>query len=357
MRVPRAWTGWLLGACVLAVAGVAAADAVRGGGTRAPAPSTSADARGAPVSGPLVPQPGLLAGSLTVAAGESCGLARLDLESVVLHETGATSCDLWAAPDGELALVSVARRGSRYELWLAELGDSPRLIRPLGPARGEPSWASDATRVAWCTPGGTTRVLDLASGRERAVVGCMPRFAADGSVLTRRDRSVGPGVLRDGRLALDEEDLARGFATATGRIDVLGLAQGADGLLAVAVARLGRSSAEAAVELWRDGRLVASHALPLRVVPGIGAFGELLRFSPTGDELAVGFSRPAFGLMVLDLRSGRVVRDMTPTRGFAWSPDGRWLAAATRDEILIMGAVREEATYVLPLAVSALAWS
>ncbi len=342
---------------MLGVAGVAAADALRAGSPPASVPSTPTSARGEALSGPLVPQPGLLAGSLTIVAAETCGLARLDLASVVLHEIGATSCDLWAAPDGELALVSVARRGSRYELWLAELGDAPRLIRPLGPARGEPSWASDATRVAWCTPDGTTRVLALASGREQAVVGCMPRFAADESVLTRRDRSIGPGVLRDGRLVLDEEDLARGFATAIGRIDVLGLAQDDDGLLAVAVARLGRSSAEAVVELWRDGGLVASHALPLRVVPGIGAFGELLRFSPTGDELAVGFSRPAFGLMVLDLRSGRVVRDMTPTRGFAWSPDGRWLAAATRDEILIMGAVREEATYVLPLAASALAWS
>jgi hypothetical protein len=342
---------------VLVLAGVAVADAVRGGSAASPGPTVPANETGEALSGPFVPQPGHLPGSLTVVAAESCRLATVDLASVLLHETGAAGCDVWASPDGELALVSASRRGSRYELWLAELGDSPRLLRLIGPARGEPSWAGDGTRVAWCTPVGDTRVLDLASGDERAVAGCLPRLAPDGSVLTRGDRFDSPSVLRDGAPVLGERELARGFGRETGRIDVLGIGQRADGLVAVAVASQGGSSTDAVLELWRDRRLVASHPLPLRVVPGIGAFGELLRFSPTGDELAVGFSRPAFGLMVLDLRSGRVVREMSPTRGFAWSPDGRWLAIATRTEILIVGTVREEATYVLPLAAGALAWS
>jgi hypothetical protein len=303
-----------------------------------------------------VPQPGLLDGSLTAVAAETCGLVTLDLATVVLQRAAAVGCDLWAAPGGELALVSAGRRGSRYELWLAQLGESPRLLRQLGPARGEPSWERGGTRVAWCTPEGSSRVLDLGSGRARTLPGCLPRFAPDGSVLTRPTRPDSSVVLRDGRPALDAGELGRGFAAA-GRIDVLGMDQRADGLLAVAVARLGAGSMESAVQLWRGERLVESHPLPVRIVPGVGALGELIRFSPTGDELAVGFPRPAFGLMVLDLRSGRVSRDMSPTRGFAWSPDGRWLAVATREEILITGTVREEATFVLPLAAGALAWA
>jgi hypothetical protein len=342
---------------VLVLAGVAAADALRGGSPASSASGASSAPGGEALRGPFVPPPGHLPGSLTVVAADTCRLATLDLATALLQQTDAAGCDVWASPGGELALVSASRRGSRYELWLAELGDSPRLLRPIGPARGEPSWSSNGTRIAWCTPAEHTRVLDLASGDEYSVAGCLPRLAPDGSVLTRGDRFAGPAVLRDGTPVLGELELARGFDAEAGHIDVLGIAQDTDGTLAVAVASLGGGSGSAVVQLWRDGRLVAAHPLPLRIVPGIGAFGELLRFSPTGGELAIGFSRPAFGLMVLDLRSGRVVREMSPTRGFAWSPDGRWLAMATRNEVLIAGAVREEATYVLPLAAGALAWS
>ena len=51
------------------------------------------------------------------------------------------------------------------------------------------------------------------------------------------------------------------------------------------------------------------------------------------------------------------MREESPARGFAWSPDGRWLAVATRQGIVIAGAVRAETTYVLPIAADALAWS
>ena len=159
MRLRKAWTGWLLGACVLGVAGVAAADALRAGSPSRlrsvhPYDRSRRGSEWAPRAAAGLPR--RLAHrrrGRDLRAREARSRKRRPL-----HETGATSRDLWVAPEGALALVSAARRGSLYELWLAELGDSPRLLRPLGPARGEPSWASDETRVAWCTPGGTTRV-------------------------------------------------------------------------------------------------------------------------------------------------------------------------------------------------------
>jgi hypothetical protein len=342
---------------VLGLAVVAALDALSGGGATAPAEKPVADARGEPLGGPLVPPPGLLEGSLALVAGEGCELATLDLATAVLRESGTASCDLWAAPHGELALVSAARRGSRYELWLAHLGENPVLLKRLGLARGEPSWSNDGARAAWCTPAGETRVVDLHAGTEHAVRGCSPRLAPDGSVLTRPDRAVSSAVLRDGRVLLDEHDLARGFAVPPEWVDVLGVDENSSGLLAVAVASIGRDRFEVVLELWQGDSLVDSRPLRAHFVPGVGAFGGLLRFSPAGDELAIGFPRPAVGLMVLDLRSGRVVRDLSPARGFAWSPDGLWLAVATRDVILIAGAIREDTVFALPLAATALAWT
>jgi WD40 repeat protein len=358
VRAPRGWSGWLLGACVLGLAVAGTVDAVRGGEAEPPAAGASASPRGEELRGPLVPAPGVLGGSLTVVVDAGCRVRTLDLATVILRAAGTASCDLWAAPGGGLAVVSAARQGSRFELWLAQLGESPSLILRLGPARGEPSWSSDGTLVAWCSLRGVTLVLDLRDDSEREVPGCSPRFAPDGSLLTLPDRPVSSAVLRDGRPVLRAADLARGFGDSRpARVDVLDVDQDTGGRLAVSVASVGVGARRIVLELWRDGRLVGTRPLPARVVPGVGALGELLRFSPTGAELAIGFARPAFGLMILDLRSDRVVREESPARGFAWSPDGRWLAVATRQEIVIAGAVRTETAYVLPLTADALAWS
>jgi hypothetical protein len=342
---------------VLAVAITVAVDAVRGGGDRAPGSEPAPAHRS--VRGPDVPQPDALPGTLTVLTTDGCRLQTLDLRSLTLGAPGPeTSCDLWPSPNGKRALVSRDRRGGAYELWLAQLGEAPRLLRRLGIARGDPSWSPDGRRAAWCTSSGRSQVLELASGRTITIAGCRPRVLTDGSVLTLSGGAGSSLLLRNGLPLLPRRALLTGFgAPEPESVDVLGFDQRDDGLLALAVAGIGDERPSIVLELWRGTTFQSATPLPLRVVPGAGALGELLRFSPSGEELAVGFARSTFGVMVLDVSSRQVVREPTTARGFAWSPDGRWLAIATRERIEVSGALRAETAYVIPLAGSALAWS
>ena len=54
-------------------------------------------------------------------------------------------------------------------------------------------------------------------------------------------------------------------------------------------------------------------------------------------------------MVLVDLESAEVVMEPTTQHGFAWSPDGDWLAVSTGVEIRILGPEREEPAYVLPV--------
>ena len=322
-----------------------------GGETKRPAAAPKPQ-----LAGPGVPQPGSLAGTLTFAAGAACRLQTVSLDDASLGEEGPRStCDLWAAPTGRLAAVTRGHHGLWDELWLARLGDPPELLRELGFVQGDPSWSPDGEQLAWCGPDGTTTVLTLETDRRRSVRGCRPALGND-SVLTRPDEPVADSVLEEGRAILGPLDLNGPFRLPDARIDVLGFDRAPDGLLAVAVASFSDTFPRAVLELWREETLVGAVSLPLLVVPGRGVLGELVRFSPTGREIAVGFPRSAIELLVVDAPRRRIALELVPVSGFAWSPDGAWFARSTGDEIVIAGAERSEAAYVLPLEATGLAW-
>ena len=111
----------------------------------------------------------------------------------------------------------------------------------------------------------------------------------------------------------------------------------------------------AVLELWRGRTLEGSISLPLLVVPGRGVLGELVRFSPTGREVVVGFPGAAIELLIVDAERRRISLELVPSSGFAWSPDGAW-SHARPAERSIAGAERSEEAHVLPLAASDLAW-
>ena len=325
----------------------------------------------ATIRGPDVPAPGSLEGQLVFADASTCRVAALDLKTLSLAEDERSSCRLWPSGTSDAAVLVADANQNDAGLYGIELGDVPggreeASDAVLGTAVGEVSWSQDGRWLAWCEPSGTASVISLTSGASRTVEGCAPVVADGGSVLTKVARVPADRLLRDGRVVLDREAMLGelGDSRLT-QIDVLGFDVRADGLIAVAVEGRGPDTGPTkTVQLWLDGRLIGSLELDVQdSVPGMyghGRFGGLVRFSPDGRELAVSSSHLAgnagdYPLVLIDIRSRRVVAKLRQ-HGFAWSPDGGWLAYAEGDRITVAASVRTEATYVIPIAVTDLAW-
>jgi hypothetical protein len=393
--MPRPYWSWLATGAVAAIAVGAVVHAVWGGSSgeeaRAPAPPARS------LVGPGVPPPGLLSGTLYFTTREGCRLRLLHLETVSLGEPGLeTSCAFWIPPRGSDAAVARPRDGS---VWLARVGGREELVRELGAVRGELDWSPDGHRVAWCGEDRTTTVLSLVARAATRLPGCVPRFTRGGAVLTVSDEPGARLLLRDGRAVLEEDDLARGFAPVpSGAIHPLGADERGDGLLAVVVSGAPRtlddlleergiearselapdvwresiglggeygaiaiasagSLPEVQLQLWRGRRLEAAYRLPTVGYPDpTRRFGEVVRFSPDGTELAIGYPGARKAVMLVDVGSGRTVLEPTVQEGFAWSPDGTWFALAREDGIAVYGSARIDPAFLLPLAASGLAW-
>jgi hypothetical protein len=85
-------------------------------------------------------------------------------------------------------------------------------------------------------------------------------------------------------------------------------------------------------------------------------FGDLVAFSPAGNEVAVGAGRAGTQLVVIDVRSGRAALPPTSLLDYDWSPDGAWLALVSGEEIVVSGPVRDEPVFRLPVSARAIAW-
>ena len=350
---------WLVIGALVVVGSAAALDALR----RSPsAPATVRPGEAAQLTGRLVPEAGALSGSLVFSSLAGCQPQVMRLETLTLESAGPSlDCGLWVSPRGDLAAVSLGSalglRGSRVAL--LRLARQPELIEPLGIVRGEPSWSADGERLAWCTPEGTSVVLVVQTGRRHEVAGCHPGFAADGSVLTRPDSPLAPTLLRDGKVLLGAEELARGFpADGEGPLDLVGYDARPDGLLAVVAVRFesGRQPRRL-LQLWRARRLEGAIPLPEVGLPaGYGRLGEHVEFGPTGREVAVAFPGAGKPMVVVDLETRAVAVGPTSQHGFAWSPDGTWLALSTGEEIRVLGPERGDPEYVLPVGAAAIAW-
>jgi hypothetical protein len=349
--VLRVWGGRLAVVAVLGVGITVAVDALmhREDGQHERAAPRPTHALG----GPNVPSPTALHGTLYLAVGDTCRLQAINLAAVAAGMKGrATTCGLWVAPKGNLVAFSRDRRGQSYELWLARLGNPPAPIRRLGLAEGRPSWSDDGSRLAWCGPDESTVILDIARGTQRSIEGCRPAFTRLG-VLTRRAGE----ILRNGTVLIGRYDLGQPFRGMNAAVDVLGYDAARNGLVAVAVASSGRLFSRAALELWREQTLKGIIELPVSVTLGDGGgVSELVRFSPTGQEVVVGLPGGLFGLLVVDIRTRRITLMANNARAFVWSPDGAWLARSTGNAIVFSGSERSEPTYALPLEAWGIAW-
>lgn len=351
-------TGIILGAVAL-LAAAAAVDALR----RAPSsPATPELQETGAGESRLAGQAGALSGTLVFSSLAGCRVQELSLETLTLEEPGPSlECKLWVPPRGDLAAVSLAPalgfRGSRVAL--LRLGEPPEVVRVLGVVRGEPAWSERGEALAWCTAAGDTVVLALATGARRRLDGCRPSIAPDGSVLTRPASGLAPTLLRDGRVLLGEEELVRPFpADSDGPLDLVGYDVHTDGLLAVVAVRFesGRRPRRL-LELWRGGRLERALLLPELSLPASsGRLGERVEFDPTGREIAVSYAEAGKQMVLVDLDSGTIALEPTPQHGFAWSPDGRWFALSTGEEVRVFGPDRRDPVYVLPVGAAAIAW-
>ena len=351
------WTWLVLGAVAL-VAVLASLDALRRGSKPAPAlPGETTR-----LAGGLLPEPSALSGELVFTSLAGCRPQAVSLATLTLLPRGPSlDCELWVPPRGDLAAVSLAPalgfRGSQVAL--LRLGAAPEVVRLVGVVRGEPSWSDDGERLAWCTAESDTVVLTVETGARASVDGCRPSIAPDGSVLTRPASFLAPTLLQDGEVLLDESDLARAFpADSEGPLDLVGYDLRADGLLAVVAVRFesGRRPRRL-LQLWRAGTLERAILLPELTLPaGSGRLGERVEFDPAGRELAVSYSGPGKQMVLVDLESGRIALEPVSQHGFAWSPDGRWFALSTGEEVRVLGPERRDPVYVLPVGAAAIAW-
>lgn len=355
----RSFGLWLVVGAVGLLAMLAVVDALRRAPSPVPAEDPAGDVR---LTGGDLPAPGLLEGTILFTDLVECRPQELSLETLTLGPAGPpVGCNLWVPPRGGTAAVSLASAlgGRGSVVGLLRLGDPPELVGELGVVRGQPSWSDDGARVAWCTAENHTVVLEVESGARTRVEGCRPTIAPDGSVLTRPAALLTPTLLRDGEVLLGEKELLRPFRSdLEGPLDVVGFDVRADGLLAVVTVRFesGRRPSRR-LQLWRGRRLEQVIQLPELSLPaGAGRLGDRVEFAPGGRSVAVAFPRSGMQMVVVDLELGEVVLGPVSQHGFAWSPDGAWLAVSNAEEIRILESARGDPVYVLPLGVEAVAW-
>ena len=106
-------------------------------------------------------------------------------------------------------------------------------------------------------------------------------------------------VLRDGRLYLAEDAIDRAFPSPhEGPFDIADLAVASDGTIALAVYRFPADHpAEAAVELWRDRRLVGSFTVPAGSIAGgvdFSADGSLVLVTSADGKRTRAFTRGGY---------------------------------------------------------------
>jgi len=359
------WRNVIVVGAVCALAIGAAVDALRGttDGAVAVDQSVTSRLRDDRLRGPDVPPPGALPGTLVFADQDGCRLRRLSLTTSILGSPGpATGCELWVSPAGGLAVVTTepAAPGGSRRLALAGVGAEPRLVRDLGEATGIPAWSANGKRVAWCEAESETVVEEIATGAREHVAGCSPLFGGegDGSLFTVPPRALGTRLLRDGQTYLGPAALRSGLDAASDTpVWVVGLGASSDGQLAISLLVLAPTGSDVVLELWRGQTLEASFALPKVFATDNRRLGEFLRFSPDGHELAVGFGPGAGRLSFVDLRLREGSVSTVSQTGFAWSPDGSWLAVATGGTIEIYGQVRDTPVFTLPVAAAGLGWT
>jgi hypothetical protein len=333
---------WLLAAALLVLALVAGADALRSGfgeaeGPTAPAPTaTQRAARIEPVAAEMR--------GVLLYADESCELRGLSLPARA--PAGApqwSGCDFALSPRGDQAVSPIT------------------------------NWAPDETTFASESEGSILVSSTPASGSGYSLVGSAPAFRPDGLLSFFRDgevsaldvdcaRAHGPHVHmrwieRCSEVVLPKERLRRAARPETPELVDLG------SVTVKELAWLDSTRPVAILEL--RGRFHGRYQVVV-VFSGRGFVRATAGFDETFSDLQVSPFRRYFGLRseqsesvrLFDRGGNRIpIPPLREARAFAFSPDERWLAVATRSDVFVFRTGSANArVFELGLTANDLAW-
>jgi hypothetical protein len=317
-------------AAVIAIAGFAAADALRSSGVGTPSrpKTTSSEPERARLSS--VPAPGSL---VFTDQSDRCRLREIDVGTGLEFPLPRieTTCEMSAAPAGSRLAYGLPVSPLEGDPEVKPFGfvDLVHTARELGAFEavgGLVVWSPDGQRAAWCD--GNRHGFDYEVGRDVARLAHCPRgYTTDGAVVRLEGRRIVAG--------------GRTVYTSPGFIDHFAFGQ--DGSLAVLFDGI-------QLERWENGRRTSALRLPAAVQ------GYVPTFAP--DNCRAFFAARA-NVHVVDLGCpGRGVerRWAAPGTTAAWSPNARWLAVADLNEVAIYRVEGGEPVARWPFKAHALAW-
>ena len=316
----------LIVAGVLALAGVALTDAVRGGDEPPPGAETTPTEGTTTPEDPFRSRPGVPAGgSLVVLDDDGCALRQLVVSGgqelpLPRIETG---CELWAAPRG--GLVAYALDGPYGAFKPFRIVDLSHPDEPLGTFQTYSGviWSLDGQRASWCHDAG--RGYDLAvrgGGEPRRLRGCPAAYAPGAR----------PAFVEGDRIVVGGETEFEASAP------IRHAAWGRDDSLAV-VSDVGL------LERVVGGETVSSVlGVPTNVPPTLGPDSCAAAF-PSGERIEL-----------WSVCRGADAAGTLAGTAAAWSPDGEWLAVAEGGEIVFHHLSGTLGTVRWPIHARALAW-
>jgi hypothetical protein len=223
--------------------------------------------------------------------------------------------------------------------------------RPLRPpdCRGT-VWSDDGTLSATCHGGVTTIVPTDGSGRLE-VRGCAPAWRPDGAL----------GVIRHGDVVVARRHGQPQVFVAKAELEdwLNGRLASGEGWKPTALAWIDQTNVAAILQSPRPAEQALAIMSPDGLELFVREFGQRiddLQANPRGD-LAFARNRLSREYVMLR-RSGNEVPlpRLANARAFAWSPDGEWVAIATRTATFIARAGTREVVLRVPSGGEALTW-
>jgi hypothetical protein len=308
----------------------------------------------------LLPLPAELrqAGGIIWWSDTACQVGSVALSSGTVERIPQEHCRLWPAPDGRIAATVTKRRaevleGRGIRLFTAEA--APVISHTPGFLSSEIAWNADGAAFAVCIGTRKGTVVDIVTpgaGTSTLADACVPAWLPDGRLAVMRSRPVsievggkrvlGPRAF-DALLPTAPEDATRAVSA---------LAAGGGRLAAALVAttreRLLPEAAALAV-MTEAGEIGFSAVLPQDRLP------TAIGLSPDGSALWY-FDAARSNAVLLRLPGGQRPAPFD-ARWLSWSPDGRYLAAATGRGIVLSRWPGGEEVAVLPVQASDVTWT
>lgn len=311
----------------------------------------------------ILPLPGELReeGGILWWSDEDCRAGSADLGSGSVEPLSAEHCRLWPAPDGAHAVAVAANRADGLEgrglvLFEGRGGLGTVVRHEPGFLASELAWAPDGQTFAACLGTGKGATLDVRPLEGAGLHGeglCFPAWAGGRGLAAVELRPL--SVTLAGEPVLDRDAMAELLPSVPSQAhrEVSALAGGTDGQLAVALVAVS------------DTRLLPFLGV-LVVVSREGSIELAAELAEGVLPTAVGFAPDGSALWYLDAGTGaaRVISipsggpaEVPEARWLAWSPSGRYLAAATEEGLVVSSWPGLERIAVIPVVANDISWT